>query len=78
MSTDFGPWKMSTTKLHNVNTAQPRQRYNSQILETPMVVIPHLFAFYCFVTLKPWKTSTTKLHNVHTTQNLDRDITRKV
>ena len=31
-----------------------------------MVIIPPLFALYCFETLNPWKTSNRKLHNENT------------
>ena len=37
-----------TTKLNNVNTTQPRRRYNTQSLKTPMMVTPPLFKSLLF------------------------------
>ena len=36
------------------------------VWDIPMVIIPPLFALYCFETLNPWKTSNRKLHNENT------------
>lgn len=66
----YAPTHMEVTpiRLDNENAIKPRQWHDPQSLETPMVVLPLLFALYCFKTLNPWKTSNAKLHNENTTQ----------
>ena len=47
----LNPWKKSSTKLDNVNTIQPRQRYDRQSLKSICMVVPALWFFFSFYSM---------------------------